>query len=154
MVYTIIVEAAYREDADAVFAEALDVSEMQDAMKGLAVYEGLPDRRIVQGETLIVDVTMLKLFKTPNHIMHVERLDPEARIIQSREHNSSIKRWDHTLSIQPALTGCIWRDTIVLDAGPMTFLTARFCRFVYSRRHKMRKAISIRRVLVRGDVTT
>jgi hypothetical protein len=152
MIYTIIVEATYPTDANSTFESALDVSEMQEAMRGLAVYKGLPDKPIKQGETMTVDVTMLKIFKTPNHVMHVERLDRGDRIIQSREHNKNIKRWDHTLSIQPIIEGCAWRDLIVLDAGPMTFLTARFCRFVYSRRHRMRQADSIRALIVRGEV--
>lgn len=151
MMYTIIVEAAYSAAADLVFEEALDVSEMQDAMRGLAVYEGLPDRKIAQGETLRVDVTFLKLFKSRDHVMYVERLDRAARLIQSREHNPTIQRWDHTLSIQPATNGCLWRDTVVLEAGMMTWLTARFCRFVYTRRHRMRNANSIRALIVRGN---
>ncbi len=150
MIYTVIVEAHYPSDADETFSEALDVSEMEEAMRGLAVYHGLPQRDIVEGETLVVDVTMLKLFTTKNHVMHVERLDRDARIIQSREHNSGIRRWDHLLSIQPTAAGCVWRDTVVLDAGFGTFLAARFCRFVYARRHRMRKAQSIRTLIMRG----
>ncbi|MEJ8560854.1 hypothetical protein QTO30_06190 [Yoonia sp. GPGPB17] len=135
------------------FNDALDFSEMQDAMKGLAVYEGLPDRPVQQGDTLYVDVTMFKVLKTRDHCMHVERLDHAARIIQSREHNKGIKRWDHTLSVQPTKDGCLWRDTIVLDAGLMTFLTACFCRFVYARRHRLRKASRIQTSIQRGDTT-
>lgn len=151
MIYTITVEATYPENADAVFAAALDFGEMQEAMRGLAVYDGLPDRDVKEGETISVDVTMLKVIKTKNHVMHVERLDRAARVIQSREHNPGIKRWDHNLSVQPEKQGCLWRDTIVLEAGPMTFLTARFCRFVYARRHRLRRAMHIKTAIQRGD---
>ncbi|UWR47024.1 hypothetical protein [Phaeobacter inhibens] len=149
--YTIIVEANYASNADDTFEEALDVSEMQDAMRGLAVYHGLPQRPIHEGETLVVDVTMLKLFTTRNHVMHVERLDRAARVIQSRERNDGIQRWDHTLSIQPSATGCVWRDTVILEAGRWSWLTARFCRFVYTRRHRVRQAQSIRALVVAGE---
>ena len=154
MLYTVTVAATYAKNADDVFAGALNLSEMKEAMRGLAVYEGLPDSAIAQGDTLCVDVTMFGFLKTRNHTMHVERLDRDARVIQSREHNKGIKRWDHTLSVQPAGEGCLWRDTVVLDAGLMTFLTARFCRFVYTRRHRMRQALDIQTVIARGDQTT
>ncbi len=153
MTYTVFVEATYPSDADATFREALDLAEMQEAMRGLAVYHGLPQRNILEGDTIIVDVTLFKLFTTKNHMMHVERLDPEARIIQSRERNSRIDRWDHMLNIQPTTTGCVWRDRVTLDAGISTFLTARFCRFIYVRRHRMRKARNIRSLIMRGDCT-
>ncbi|MEL7178813.1 MAG: hypothetical protein AAFN63_03195 [Pseudomonadota bacterium] len=153
MIYTITVEASYPADADRLFNEALDFSEMQEAMKGLAVYDGLPDRNVQQGETLCVDVTMFKFFKTRNHTMYVERLDHDTRIIQSREHNKQIKRWDHTLHVQPTDTGCLWRDMIVLDAGFTTFLAARFCRFVYARRRRLRQASRIKATIQRGDLT-
>ncbi len=153
MTYTVFVEATYPSDADATFREALDLAEMQEAMRGLAVYHGLPQRDILEGDTIIVDVTLFKLFTTKNHMMHVERLDPEARVIQSRERNSHIDRWDHLLSIQPTSAGCVWRDRVVLDAGIGTFLTARFCRFIYARRHRRRKAKSIRSLIMRGDCT-
>lgn len=151
MPYTIIVEATYEANADRVFEDALDLAEMQEAMRGLAVYEGLPDGPVQQGDTLCVDVTLLKVFKTRDHYMYIERLDRDARILQSREHNPSIKRWDHTLSVQPSIEGCMWRDTIVLDAGAMTLLTARFCRFMYCRRHRLRQSKTINARIVRGE---
>ena len=75
--------------------------------------------------------------------MHVERLDPAARIIQSREHNASVSQWDHTLSVQPDKGGTIWTDTILIDAPRGAWATARFARFVYKRRHKHRRALAI-----------
>lgn len=153
MKYTVIVEAAYDADADATFESALDLSEMREAMRGLAVYQGLPQRNIVEGETIVVDVTMFGFIKTRNHIMFVERLDKESRVIQSREHNDGIKQWDHTLSVQPFNDGCVWRDKVVVDAGFGTYLTALFCRFVYARRHRVRCASSIKTKVSRSDVT-
>lgn len=124
--------------------------EIQKAMRGLAVYEGLPNRHVQQSETLRVDVTMLKIVKPPNHVKHVERLDRNGRIIPSREHNKNIKRWDRTLSNQPATEGCTWRDVIVIDAGPMTFLTARFYKFAYSRQNPIRYRARCGRIVTSG----
>ncbi len=77
------------------------------------------------------------------HVIHVERLDQPARIIQSRESNPSIRRWDHTLSVQPDGARVRWTDSVILDAGWQTFLTARFCAYVYRRRHRHRQALEI-----------
>ncbi|MEJ6394252.1 hypothetical protein V8J82_13355 [Gymnodinialimonas sp. 2305UL16-5] len=152
MPYTIIVDATYQTDADTTFEAALNPSEMARAMRGLATYDGLPQRNIRQGETMHVDVTLLRLFHTRNHVMHVERLDRGARIVQSREHNPSIRRWDHRLSVQPSNDGCLWRDMVVVDAGWRSAITARFARFVYTRRHRTRNALRIRSLIQRGDV--
>jgi len=151
MPHTITVEATYSSDADTVFAAALNPAEMKEAMRGIAVYEGLPDHDIAEGDTITVDVTMFGFLKTRGHHMYVERLDHAARLIQSREQNSGIRRWDHTLTVEPHGSGCLWRDRVVLDAGLLTFLTARFCSFVYTRRHRTRQAQSITAQIRRGE---
>lgn len=138
------ITAIYRGDADAVFADAVRFEELEEAMRGLAVYEGGPKGAIRQGETYTTDVTFWGIFKTRGHMMHVERLDYGARIIQSREHNPAIARWDHHLSVQPSSDGVCWSDTIIIDAGWQTALVARFAAFVYRRRHRHRRALQIK----------
>ena len=77
--------------------------------------------------------------------MHLERLDRENCWLQSREHNPAIRRWDHHLAIyQDAEDQVRWVDSIVVDAGWRTAFVARFCAYVYQRRHRMRQALSIR----------
>lgn len=151
MIYTILVEATYDADADDTFQAALVPSEMQDAMKGLATYKGMPEGPIAQGDTFHVTVTFLGAVGML-HEMHVERLDPVSRTIQSRESNAMVQRWDHTLRINPTASGCVWRDTIVLDAGRMTPLSARMCRYVYARRHRKRRALGIRTLITKGEL--
>ena len=75
--------------------------------------------------------------------------DRDSRVIQSREHNAQVKRWDHTLSIQPSGTGCIWTDKIVIEADRMEWFTARFSAYVYTRRHRHREAASLDTVVRR-----
>lgn len=147
---TIIIEAAYPGHADQIFAEALHLGEMTRAMQGLATYDGLPDRRVVQGDRFTVDVTLWGFLRTKSHVMAVERLDAAARVLQSREHNPNVKRWDHCISIQPHDGGALWTDTIVLDAGWQTYGTALFCRHVYGYRHKVRQALSVRKRIIRS----
>ena len=135
--------ARYAQQADTVFAQALNLSEMKDAMSGIATYDGLPDGTVAQGDEYTVDVTLWGFLKTKGHVMRVENLDMRGRILQSREHNPNVKRWDHTLSVQPDGAGCLWIDRIVIDAGWNTFGTARFAKYVYSKRHRHRRALAI-----------
>lgn len=135
--------ATYEESADGVFEGALHFSEMTNAMSGLAVYKGLPDEPVHEGATYVVDVTFWKLFTVKGHTMHVERLDREGRVLQSREHAPGIRRWDHTLSVQRQGGRTEWHDTVVIDAGWRTPFMARFAIYVYHRRHKYRRARSI-----------
>ncbi|MCB1337892.1 MAG: hypothetical protein KDK10_10750 [Maritimibacter sp.] len=149
MAYEVTIEARYPRDADTVFAEALNFAELREAMRGLARYDGLPDGVAYEGQSCTVDVTLFGILRNPGHHMHVERLDRAARILQSREHNPSVRRWDHTLSVQPEGTGCLWTDRVVIDADRLAWGTARFARFVYTRRHRHRGALSIARTIRR-----
>ncbi len=149
MPYEIIVTADYSGDPDQIFARASQLSELEEAMKGIATYRGLPDTPIERGQTLQVDVTLFGFVTTKGHVMHIETLDFENRIIQSREHNPQVKKWDHTLSVQPGPSGTIWRDRVIIDAGWQGAFTARFARYVYRRRHQHREALKIQTSLRR-----
>ncbi len=141
---TIEVKATYAADADEMFADAMSFAELRDAMSGLATYEGLPaDGLAEQGARHVVDVTMWGWLKTRGHVMEIETVDYESRIAQSREHNPAIKRWDHTISIQPENGKTVWTDTVVLDAGWRTVFVSRFVVYVYTYRHRARKALRI-----------
>ena len=142
MVTEVFITARYQADADTVFAQALHLAEMKDAMSGIATYKGLPDGVVTQGDEFRVDVTLWGFLKTKGHVIKVETLDKTARILQSREHNPSVKHWDHTLSVQPSESGCLWTDRVIIDAGWNTFGTALFAKYVYSKRHRHRNALN------------
>ncbi len=144
MAIVVEVVAHYDSDADHIFHSALRFSEMMEAMEGVATYSGLPaNDTACEGDTFIVDVTFWGVFKQKGHRIFVERLDPEARIIQSRESGNGIKRWDHTLSVQREGAKASWTDRVVIDAGWRTPFVARFAAFIYRRRHQHRKAVSL-----------
>ena len=150
MARALILEARYRGDADTMFAGALDFGEMVAAMKGIAVYENAPEGEIVEGMTLSLDVTMFGFLKTRGHEITVARIDHAARIVESRERNPSIRRWDHTISIQPdGETGVLWTDRVEIDAGWQSWGAVRFAGYVYGYRHRQRRALDIRRRYIR-----
>lgn len=143
MTREVIVTAQYPRNADEVFAEAMHLEELVEAMRGIATYDGLPRGEVYQGQRITVDVTLFKLVKNKNHEMYVETLDREARVLQSREHNPSVARWDHTLSIQPSGKGCVWTDRVIIEADRGEWFTAKFAAFVYTKRHKHRGAAQL-----------
>jgi hypothetical protein len=147
----VTIEALYHGDPDEMFEAALDLDEMRAAMAEIAQYDGLPSGKIKQSQTITVDVTMLGMMKTKGHVMRVEKLDRKKRLLQSRERNPDVKRWDHTLTIEPHGDGSLWRDRIVLDAGMKTWVTAFFCRYVYTHRHKVRNAYKITKNIEKGS---
>ncbi|MEO1015869.1 MAG: hypothetical protein AAFX08_11845 [Pseudomonadota bacterium] len=150
MAALVTVTADYKDDADDLFASALDFREMTDAMKGIAVYEGGPDGPVAEGMTFSVDVAMFGVMKTNGHAMHVETLDRPNRILQSREHSPAVKRWDHRLTIDQDGDVARWTDRIEIDAGWRTFGAARFARFIYAYRHRRRGALTIAKTVERA----
>lgn len=149
MIYAVTLRAVYPQSPEEVFAGAMHLGEMKTAMTAIARYEGLPDGLVKQGDEYTVDVVMWGVLKTKGHVMRVETLDWDARVLQSREHNPSVVRWDHTLSLDAHPQGSLWTDHIILDAGWQTPLVARFCRYVYSHRHRARNALRLERRISR-----
>ena len=146
----ITIRATYPGDPDTIFAEALDLGELRHAMSRIARYDRLPDKVMEEGDRYDVDITLYRLLRTRNHRMHVLGLDRAARVVESRESNPAVARWDHTLTVEPAPGGALWTDRVVLDAGWRTGPTALFCRHVYVQRHRLRGAVSITSRIARG----
>lgn len=147
----IIIEAIYPGDADRIFESALDFAELANAMSGLASYAGLPAGEVCEGQRYTLDVTLFGWLTTSGHEIFVETLNRPERWLQSREHNPSVRRWDHHLSVQPHEHGAIWTDAITLDAGWQTWFASFFVAFVYRYRHKRRNALRLTTRSERAD---
>lgn len=150
MAAELLVQAWYDGDADARFEEARDYAGLAQSMAGLARYDGLPNGLAEQGDSFVVDVALFGRLRLAGHAIHVERLDPDARVIQSREGGPSVRRWDHTLTVAPAEGGCVWRDRVIIDAGWRTIGAVRFAAYMYAYRHRRRHALRITRRIARA----
>ncbi|WP_224816201.1 hypothetical protein [Hasllibacter sp. MH4015] len=137
------VSATYSRDPGTVFAEAIDFDAMVDATKGLATYKGLPAGSFEEGKTYETYVTVWGWMHNPHYRIHVERLDHDARLVQSREQGRAIRQWDHTLTVEDHPTGSIWTDRIVIDSGLLTGYMVRVGRYLYQYRHRNRDAVAI-----------
>jgi hypothetical protein len=68
----------------------------------------------------------------------IERIDPGAREIQSRESDPLVRRWDHLIRVRPAEGGhTLYSDEIEIEAGLLTPLVWLFAQLLY--RHRQRK---------------
>lgn len=148
------VSAHYPRPADTVFAEALSFAAMAQATRGVAVYKDMPEGSMEQGRTYTLNVTVWGIMRNPDYQVRVERVDPVARTVQSREFGWMIRQWDHTLTVVPDGDGdgdgCIWTDRIVIDCGWATGYMSWVAKVLYRTRHRNRQgqAITARRCRV------
>lgn len=135
MTRILTVTALYPDPPDSVFARALSFAEMADATRGVATYADMPVGDMEEGRTYTFGVTVWGVMRNPNYQVHVERVDPAARVVQSRETGWMIRRWDHTLTIVPEAEGCRWTDRIEIDCSWATRYMAWVGKVLYRRRH-------------------
>ena len=65
-----------------------------------------------------------------------ERIDQQAREIQTRESDPLVRRWNHRIRVQPTGGGrTLYSDEVDLDAGWLTPLVWLFARWLYGHRH-------------------
>ncbi len=142
--FVVTVVAEYQDDADSIFADAVDFEHLAQVMSDIAVYEGLPQEPVREGMEILSNVTFWGWLKVRGHTMRIESYDPDNRCLQSREHSPDVRQWDHHLQVEPAGDIAVWTDTITLDAGWRTPVVALFCRYMYRHRHKRRAATSLK----------
>ncbi len=91
-----------------------------------------------EGATLRCKTYLFGLIPLGTHTLHLERIDPEAREIQSREHDPLIDKWDHLVRVQATDDGrSLYSDEIEIQAGFLTVLVWLFASWFY--RHRQRK---------------
>lgn len=152
MQYVVDISAEYPGTPDTVFADARRFDDLRAAMRGLATYEGLPSGSVArEGETYVTDIVFWGLLPVTAHTIVIERVDPGARLMQSRERHRGVSRWDHRITVEPRGSGAIWRDEVMIEAGWQTPFVARFAAYTYRYRHRSRHALAITSRVVRGN---
>jgi hypothetical protein len=109
--------------------------------------------RWVEGSTVRCRSYLFGLIPFGVRTIFLERIDPAAGEIQTREHDRSIRRWDHLIRVRPAGEGRTrYSDEVVIEAGWATFLVWLFARWLY--RHRQRRWREVARRLVAGEPGT
>jgi hypothetical protein len=73
--------------------------------------------------------------------IQVARVDPATRTIATREGGGVIRRWNHTLHVEPSPEGgCRYVDVIEVEAGPLTPAAAAVAGIIFRyRQRRLRK---------------
>jgi len=80
-----------------------------------------------------------------------ERVDQEAREIQTRECDPLIRRWDHLIRVKPTGDGRTqYSDEIEIDAGGLTLPVWLFAQWFY--RHRQRRWRRVARRLAQQPI--
>jgi len=138
------VTARYPHDADQVFARALSFAEMAEATRGVAIYRNMPEGDMAQGETYVIDVLVWRVMHNPHYTVHVETVNHAERRVQSREEGWMIRKWDHTLTVDPLEGGgCLWTDRLEIDCSWATGFMTWVARILYRTRHRNRQGAEI-----------
>ncbi len=77
------------------------------------------------------------------HTLFFEKIDQTNYEIQSRERDPLVARWDHLVSIKPLDNSrSIYRDTIDIDAGTLTFVVWAWANWFYRHRQRRWRALA------------
>jgi hypothetical protein len=120
---------------------------------GPAAGESLPERWR-QGETVRCRSYLFGLIPLGTHTIVLERVDPDAREIQSREHDPLVRRWDHLVRVRATEDGQTrYSDEIEIEAGLLTPLVGMFARWFYRHRQRRWQAVARRLTGAAGGVS-
>ena len=128
----------YETSPEKLWRLSTDWNCLEKAMKGLITYYGLPTTEIYQGQEIVAQFSLFGIFPKSNWTMKVIEYAPEQHRIKSHEYGGPIQQWNHTLTIKKTKTGASLKDQIIIDAGRLTPIYARWGLFMYKYRHKPR----------------
>jgi hypothetical protein len=85
------------------------------------------------------------------HTIGFDRIDSDCREIETREHDPLIRRWDHTVRVQPTGDGrTLYSDDIEIEAGILTLPVVLFAHWFYRHRQRRWRAVAHRLSSARG----
>ncbi len=131
----VTVKSQYAVDADTLWSVAVHYPALANPVNSKAYYKGLPSREAQLGDTLDLKMSLFGwLPSTAWRVELVERNDAEMTL-KSEESGGPVKRWKHVLRVEengPMQSRIV--DEIVMDAGPLTPLFARWAKSIYGAR--------------------
>lgn len=88
----------------------------------------------VEGESAGGWLWLFHVLPLSRHHIHLVELDRSTRTMRTEEHGGLLRRWDHTLHVEPLDDRrSRYVDVVVIDAGPLTAVLApiavRFFRY-------------------------
>ena len=145
----VFVESILSCDADRAWAAVQTSALLLEVARPLITFRPLPGEALPErwAETMTVRCRsyLFGLVPLGTRTIFIERVDPEQREIQSREHDPLIRRWDHLVRVKPiGPAQCTYSDEIEIEAGPLTPLVWLFAQFFYRHRQRRWRAVAKR----------
>lgn len=139
MARTVRVETTLDTTADRVWAAMKHPASFLYVCRGLFGWPALNGRtdQIREGEAGSGWLFLFHFLPLHRHGIEVAELNENTMTIRSREHGGILRRWDHTLHVEPAgPQRCRYRDTVEVDAGALTGAVAAGARWIYRYRQR------------------
>jgi hypothetical protein len=136
---TIQVETELPTGAECVWQAMKHPASFLYVTRGLVGFPALAGRTdpIRAGEAGRGWVLAFNLVPAYRHTIEVIDVDDQTRSIRTHEYGGTLRRWDHTLHVEPiGETRCRYRDTVVIDAGPITRLVCLVAIGIYRYRQR------------------
>jgi hypothetical protein len=129
--------------ADRVWEGICQPATMLYVLKGVFGFPSLAGRvdPIQEGERGRGWIMLFHVIPFARWTIEVAKVDPAARTIATREGGGVIRRWDHTLHVEPSpQEGCRYVDVIDVEAGPFTPAAAAIVNLIFRyRQRRLRK---------------
>ncbi|MCH9807415.1 MAG: SRPBCC family protein [Alphaproteobacteria bacterium] len=135
---TVALEHDYPVEPRELWAIATDYGALQEVMKGIVSFDGLPEGRTETGQKLNIQVSLFGRLPSQPYAIEVIECDDEAMILRSNEKGAGVKSWQHTLTVTSIPGGSRLTDRIEIDAGFLTPFFVMWARYLYKARHEPR----------------
>jgi hypothetical protein len=139
---TVRVQSVFECPPEKVWAELQTSAVHREIIRPLMRFHALDapgaPERWSQGSTYRFRCYLFGVIPLGVHTILIERIDPVALEIQSREHEALVRHWDHLIRIRPTPDGhALYSDEIEITAGLLTPLVWAFAQWFY--RHRQRR---------------
>ena len=154
---TVRVQSVFDCPPEKVWAELQTSALLREVIRPLMRFRsldppGVPERW-TQGSAFHFRCYLFGVIPLGKHTIFVERIDPVARELQSREHGALVRHWDHLIRIRPTPDGrTLYSDEVEISAGPLTPLVWAFGQWLYRHRQRRWRRIA-RRLASAGPVS-
>lgn len=136
---TIHIETELPTSAERVWEAMKHPASFLYVTRGLVGFPALAGRTdpVRPGEAGTGWLLAFNLVPAYRHTIEVVEVDEQTRSIRTHEHGGVLRRWDHTLHVEPAGADvCLYSDTVVIDAGPLTRLVCLLSTGIYRYRQR------------------
>ena len=125
--------------ADAVWMAVKKPATLLHVTRGFLDFSGL-DRTIPEWHEGMSFQTRFWFFHVLpawwKHTMTVKQIDEAQRMLVSNEHGGIISKWNHTIRVSPATSGCEYSDEIEIKAGLFTAIVWLYANVFYRYRQR------------------